>query len=172
MQNPPHPYPGRGEASALLDLGGIRAECGWDASAGGDQAFVTMTPRPSASRTSSATEPARILSMTRARCTLTVFSTTPSSDEICLFSIQFTILFTSDDDVRDRTYGVLESVREIQPVHAGHAHVQHEAARAANRHAVQEFAGRGEDLHPIPVRRDHASEALAHGGIVVHDEDH
>src|SRR5438552_1115195 len=49
-----------------------------------------MTPRPSASRTSSATEPARILSMTRARCTLTVFSTTPSSAAICLFSMPVT----------------------------------------------------------------------------------
>src|SRR5256884_8547956 len=47
----------------------------------------TMTPTWSASRTSSATDPARIFSMTRARCTLTVFSQTRRSAAICLFSI-------------------------------------------------------------------------------------
>src|SRR5438876_1148291 len=55
-----------------------------------DQDFDTITPTMSASRTSSATDPARIFSMTRARCTLTVFSPTPSVDAICLFSIPVT----------------------------------------------------------------------------------
>src|SRR5438552_3578442 len=55
-----------------------------------DQDFGTITPTMSASRTSSATDPARIFSMTRARCTLTVCSPTPSVEAICLFSIPVT----------------------------------------------------------------------------------
>jgi hypothetical protein len=50
----------------------------------------TVTPAASASRTSSATDPARNFSMTRARWTLTVFSPMPSATAICLFSMPVT----------------------------------------------------------------------------------
>ena len=56
----------------------------------GNQECGEVTPPSSASRTNSASDPARIFSMTRPRCTLTIFSLTPSSDAICLLSIPVT----------------------------------------------------------------------------------
>ena len=49
-----------------------------------------MTPTRSARRTSSATDPARIFSITRARCTLTVFSAMPNWETIYLFTMPVT----------------------------------------------------------------------------------
>jgi hypothetical protein len=64
---------------------GRAADRGEESRNGRDQVLGTVTPASSASRTSSATDPARIFSITRPRWTLTVFSTMPRAAAMCLF---------------------------------------------------------------------------------------
>ena len=66
--------------------------------------------------------------------------------------------------------GLRESSLEIEPGHARHADVQHQAARSPGGRGLEEIASGGERLDGVPGGLDEPRQALPDRGVVVDDE--
>lgn len=82
------------------------------------------------------------------------------------------VAVAGDENNRDAMLGRRQRLLQGQPAHPGHAHIQHQAARAVSGRALQELGGRGKRLPPQADGAHQPLQTLAHRGIVIDDEHH
>ena len=76
-----------------------------------------------------------------------------------------------DQDDGQRKAAARKLAHELDAVHARHAHVGHDAARAASRRLPEEGVGRVVGFHVVAEHAQHLAQRLAHRLLVVDDED-
>ena len=81
------------------------------------------------------------------------------------------VTVAGDEDDRNDGATQVELLLQLEPAHAGHAHVEHQATRLARLVGLEELARRGEGARREADGFQQETQGVTHAFIVVHDED-
>ena len=110
--------------------------------------------------------------MAASRCaSSTGFSMKSSAPALMAATAMGTSRMAGDQDHRQGKAAARELAHELDAIHAGHAHVGHDAARGRAGDLPEEGVGRVVGFDSVAEHAQHFAQRLAHRLLVVDDED-